>query len=346
LRFMRKAKASILIIILVFAGLFAVLSVPISPDLVVYVSADDVYSAPLVREFERLSGLKVALVTDGEATKSSGLFHRLLREKHSPVADVFWNNEISRTLLLARAGVLAPSRSVDCLQSGLLSKARERLWHPLALRARVIIYNTHLVKPQQAPDSIYDLIDSKWRGKVAVAYPLFGTTSTHFAALRARPDIGRKAANRFFEKLVAAGARIVNGNGIVARMVSNGSVAIGLTDTDDAWAVIDGGGPVAMVYPDQEAGGLGTLLIPNTVSIISGSRRQENAQRFVTFLLSAPAQRMLARPPARHLPLRDDVAPPVDAKGISQIEAMKVKWSTVADELELMTSDIERIFPR
>ncbi len=101
-----------------------------------------------------------------------------------------------------------------------------------------------------------------------------------------------------------------------------------------------------MVYPDQQAGGLGALLIPNTVSIISGSRRHVNAQRFVTFLLSAPAQRMLARPPARHLSLRDDVALASDARGPSQIVAMKVQWSAVADELELMTSDIERIFPR
>jgi len=50
----------------------------------------------------------VKLVTDAEATKTSGLAEKLLAEKDHPAADVYWGNEPFSTINLSDAGVLAP----------------------------------------------------------------------------------------------------------------------------------------------------------------------------------------------------------------------------------------------
>ena len=73
----------------------------------VYVSTDRVFSEPILREYEKQSGVKVNAVYDTEETKSTGLANRLLAEKARPQADVFWSNEPVRTLVLKSRDVLA-----------------------------------------------------------------------------------------------------------------------------------------------------------------------------------------------------------------------------------------------
>ena len=77
----------------------------------VYVSTDRVFSEPVLREYEKRSGVQVNAVYDTEETKSTGLANRLLAEKARPQADVFWSNEPVRTLVLKSRDVLAPYRS-------------------------------------------------------------------------------------------------------------------------------------------------------------------------------------------------------------------------------------------
>src|SRR5687768_17556727 len=77
----------------------------------IYVSTDRVFSEPILREYEKRSGVKVNAVYDTEETKSTGLANRLLAEKSRPQADVFWSNEPVRTLVLKSRDVLAPYRS-------------------------------------------------------------------------------------------------------------------------------------------------------------------------------------------------------------------------------------------
>src|SRR5205814_10029997 len=51
---------------------------------VVYTSVDEPYAAPIIRDFEKRTGMKVDLRTDSEATKSVGLAERLRAEKDKP----------------------------------------------------------------------------------------------------------------------------------------------------------------------------------------------------------------------------------------------------------------------
>ncbi|MBN1806662.1 MAG: hypothetical protein JW837_15545 [Sedimentisphaerales bacterium] len=75
-------------------------------QVVVYTSLDKVFSEPILKAFEKETGIKVLDVYDSEATKTTGLVNRLIAEKANPRADVFWNSEIGRTIVLKRKGVL------------------------------------------------------------------------------------------------------------------------------------------------------------------------------------------------------------------------------------------------
>jgi iron(III) transport system substrate-binding protein len=69
----------------------------------------------------------------------------------------------------------------------------------------VIVYNTNLVKPDEAPKSIFDLADPKWKDQVAMADPRFGSTSFHVAALYS--EVGDERAEGFFRKLKTNGVK-------------------------------------------------------------------------------------------------------------------------------------------
>jgi len=69
-------------------------------QVVIYTSLDKVFSEPILKAFERQTGIKVLDVYDSEATKTTGLVNRLIAEKNNPRADVFWNSEIGRTIVL------------------------------------------------------------------------------------------------------------------------------------------------------------------------------------------------------------------------------------------------------
>src|SRR5688572_25769522 len=248
----------------------------------IYVSTDRVFSEPVLREYERRAGVKVNPVYDTEETKSTGPANRLLAEKARPQADVFWSNEPVRTLVLKSRDVLAPYKSPGAQGIPAALVDSDGYWTGFSARMRVIAYNTKLVKPEEAPRSVFDLADPKWRGQVAMADPRFGSTSFHVAALYA--IAGDPKMDDFFARLKANGVRVVDGNSVVRDMVARGEVKVGLTDTDDVNVAIEDGQPVGMVLPDKD--GLGVPMMPNMVSLIARSPEPRQGQRLIDYLLS------------------------------------------------------------
>ena len=80
---------------------------------VIYTSLDKVFSQPILEAFEKETGIKILAVYDSEATKTTGLVNRLIAEKDNPRADVFWNSETGRTIVLKQKGVLAKYCSLN-----------------------------------------------------------------------------------------------------------------------------------------------------------------------------------------------------------------------------------------
>jgi iron(III) transport system substrate-binding protein len=151
----------------------------------------------------------------------------------------------------------------------------------------------------------------------------------HVAALFVR--WGDAQARAFLDALKANGVRIASSNGEVRRLVVRGEVAFGLTDTDDASEAVKEGADVEVVYPDAD--GLGTLIMPTSVVLMTKGPNPEAGRRLVDYLLSADAERRMAEA-AAHMPLRPGVATPPGVKRVSDIRAMEIDYGRVAEEME------------
>jgi iron(III) transport system substrate-binding protein len=305
----------------------------------VYVSTDRVFSEPVLREYEKRSGVKVDAVYDTEETKSTGLANRLLAEKARPQADVFWSNEPVRTLVLKSRDVLAPYRSpsADGIPATLVDP--DGYWTGFSARMRVIAYNTNTVTPQEAPRSIFELADPKWKGQVAMADPRFGSTSFHVAALYALA--GDEKMDDFFRRLKANGVRIVDGNSVVRDLVARGDVKVGLTDTDDVNVAVENGQPIAMVLPDRN--GLGVPVMPNMVSLIANAPHGEEARKLIDYLLSADVERQLAQSEAVQIPLHAGVPGPKNIPSIDTFKPMTLDYAKAASRVEDVTARLATI---
>lgn len=304
-------------------------------EVVVYAALDSEFSQPILRDFERETGIDVRAKFDVESTKTVGLTNLIFAEQARPRCDVFWNNEILNTLRLAKRGLLEAYFPPTAAEYPAEFRAEDGVWHGFAARARVLIVNTDLVPEQARPSSIRDLADDRWRGRCGLAKPLFGTTATHAACLFAR--LGPDDARQYFRDLKDNDVQIMSGNKQVALSVAAGELAFGLTDTDDAIIEVEHGRPVVIVYPDQDEGGLGTLFIPNTLAIIRGGPHQEQAGRLVDYLLTPSVERRLAEGESAQIPLHPDIDVKLRVETPQTIHAMKIdfhaaleQWDTTA----------------
>jgi len=276
-------------------------------EVIVYASQDQVYAEPILQEFTRKSGIKVRAVYDSEMAKTVTLVNRLLTEKSNPQCDLFWNNEELRTRQLAARGVLTN-------------------WAAFGYRSRRIVINTNFVSLERAPKSLSALTSPEWRGRVALSYPLFGTTATHFLALR--QHWGTREWETWCRALQANKPFLVEGNSVVVKFVGRGEAWIGLTDSDDVAVGQSAGLPIAALPLTGES-----LLIPNTIGITQGARHPEAArQLFDYFQSSSVVERLIAA----------HALEGTSANG----KGLKVNWDDLLRDLDAASETLRNIFLR
>ena len=275
---------------------------------VLYTSQDQFYAEPILKEFTAATGIEVRPVFDTESAKTAALAHRLRAEKNNPQCDVFWSNEEMHMRLLARDGVI-PADQIKAV----------------GFRTRQVVINTNLLSLAEAPKSLLDLVNEKWRGKVALAYPLFGTTSAHFMALR--QHWGEEQFRDWCAALVTNGAKVVDGNSVVVRLVGAGECAIGLTDSDDVQAGLNQGFPIAVTDFKEQ------FVIPNTIAIVTGTPHLALAQKLADYLSSPGTLQHLAK-------LGALAGPDVSAAP----QSLVVDWSKA--DLDALNEVLKQIFLR
>lgn len=284
-------------------------------DVVLYCGVDQDQSRPMVDVFQQGSGLSVRYQGETEAQRSIGLPPRIREEKANPRGDVYWSNEIMQMASLADEGL------IDKLPEGLAETFpaawRDKHGHfiQFGARARVLLVNTELLPdPATWPKSVHDLYDPKWKDmgfQTAMSAPLTGTTLTHAVAWLTKDEA---AAKDFYEKCSKAMKKgilkVVASNGRVMKAVRDkkNKIAFGLTDTDDSHIARLDGAPVAVIYPDQGEGQMGTVLLPNTAALLKGRPHDnENAVKLLRWLASPETERKLAEGPAAQIPVRPDI---------------------------------------
>lgn len=282
-------------------------------ELVLYSSVDDELLREVIRIYEAESGVSVLVVGDTEATKTTGLVMRLIAEKGAPRADVWWSSEAFGTIRLAQDGVLERYTSTTG-EAEFVGEWPPRLrgangaWYGFAQRARVIAYSPSRVGESDIPRTLADLTGRRWKGRVGMARPAFGTTRGQMGALM--HQWGRTAFGRWASAMRENDLRLYDGNASVVRAIAQGEIDAGITDTDDVWSAERNDWDIKLVYEsaDPHAGdGLwpsnGPMVIPNTAGIVHGAPHPSQARAFMDFLVSARCENLIASSASRNVPV-------------------------------------------
>jgi iron(III) transport system substrate-binding protein len=300
-----------------FSGLFLILFVNgcagrNTGEVILYCAQDQVFAEPILADFTKETGIKVRAIFDSEAVKSVGMANRLLAERDRPQCDVFWGNEELRTRQLAVSGVWRETNG----------------WTTFGHRSRRLVVNTNRLALADAPRSFLDLTNAAWRGKVAIAYPLFGTTATHFLALRQKwGDAGWKA---WCQAFAANKPFLVDGNSVVVKLVGKGEALVGITDSDDIAGGQQEGLPIAPLPMSAD-----TLLIPNTVAVVRDAPHAAAAQQLFDYLQRSEVLRRLIAGSS----LEDDAI-------LARTETLRPDWASLVKEVEPATTTLREIFLR
>jgi iron(III) transport system substrate-binding protein len=264
-----------------------------SGSVVVACAQDEEYADRLFARVGQNAKLQIVPKYDTEANKSVSLVAELMGESQHPRTDLHWNNEPLGTIRLARAGVYDNDS-----------------WMPFAERARVLIVNTALVKEADRPTSIFDLVSPNWKGQVVMAKPNFGTTASHMACLWEL--LGQEDASAYIRSLKTNKVSFVAGNKQVAREVSAGKYAFGLTDSDDAALEVLDGQQVVVIFPDAVENPryprMGCLFLPNTLASIKNCPNPGGARTVKTAIIESEA--MLAAGGGYQFPTQPNVPGP------------------------------------
>ena len=276
-------------------------------SLTIYTSQDQVYAEPILRDFEKQSGIKIRAIYDSEAVKTVGLVNRLIFEKNNPQCDLFWNNEELRTRQLAAKGVLNTSMRIEAFGS------RTRQW----------VWNTNQISMASIPKDLFTLTNAHWRSKVAIALPLFGSTSTHFQILRQK--WGKERWKQWCRGLIANDVITVDGNSVVVQLVGRGEVALGITDSDDIRAGLKNQLPIAGKSIVEDG-----FIIRNSIGYIAGSPYQNLSKRLAEYLQSNS--------------VKDSLIEAGALDSFSSGSSQKIDWQRIVAENEIAVNELKSVF--
>lgn len=292
-------------------------------------SEDQVFAEPILRDFEKETGIAVRTVFDTEEAKSTGVMNRLIAEKDNPQADVYWANEPIRAELLKQRGIAA--RYVSPLAETVPAEFKDPAgyWTGFSARARVFVVKKGLAN---GPRSIRDYTDPRWKGRSVIANPLFGTTTAEIAALFT--TWGDEAGAKFLDDLKKNEVRISTSNGESADLVASGESEFALVDSDDSHNRVKQGRAVEEVYPDQKEGGMGTFIVPNASLLIEGCAHPAEARRLIDYLLSPATESKLAFADCAQIPLHPNVETPAHVRRLATLKTMHVDYAEVSRKMQ------------
>ena len=299
-----------------------------SNTVTVYVSEDQVFSEPILKDFERETGIKLRAVYDTEEAKSTGAMNRLIAEKDNPQADVYWANEPIRAEILKHKGIAAPYISPMAKNIPSLFKDAMGYWTGFSARARVLLVNN---KVKDKPQSIMAYTKPAWKGRAVIANPLFGTTTSWTAALFTL--WGDEQAKAFMKAMRNNKTAVSTSNGESADFVAAGEYDFSLVDSDDGINRMRQGKAVTMIYPDQGENEPGCFIVPNAVVFIKGAPHPKEAQKLVDYLLAPQTESKLAFADCAQIPLHPGVKMPSGLKPINEIKTMSVDYAAVARKM-------------
>jgi len=261
----------------------------VSGDLVIYSGRSEPLIQPVLDAFKVKYPDVVVLLKAGS---NSELANALIEEQANPQADLFITTELFTVQSLGQSGIFQSYRpaGVDQIPSEFVGQ--DNTWVGLTRRARVIMYNTELVAPEDLPTSIFDLTDPKWQGKIAAAGSTNGSMQAQIAAMRQL--LGEEETEAWLQGLLDNKVTFFGGHTDVRKAVGAGEFSLGLVNHYYYHLQQAEGSKVGIIYPDQGEDQIGLITNATAAAVVKGAPNEAAAQAFMDFLLSSDGQKLFA----------------------------------------------------
>jgi iron(III) transport system substrate-binding protein len=235
------------------------------------------------------------------------LFTRVKAEAARPQGDIML--AASHESFLQMADLFQPYASRLDAEFPDLMKDKERRFYGFNMPLQVIILNTSLASPAEAPKSWKDLGNPKWKGKIIMANPALSGSA--YAQLAQMLQLHGWPLIQDFMK----NATITSSSQLAYQGVGTGEFTIGLTGEENVFKLKEEGRPVDAMHPSE-----GTGLRYDAVGIIKGGPNPDNAKLFLDFANSKEAHALTVVKPYFRRSVRKDVAPPPGLKPTGEIK--------------------------
>jgi iron(III) transport system substrate-binding protein len=280
-------------------------------SVVVYSAADsDMVNAAVAAFEKKYPGTKASTVVAG----TGEIIKRMEAEKGRPLGDLGWS--FGPEAIGDKKSLFEPylSREASAFFPGQVPA--DHVWTPFTTMPYVIMYNKKLVSESEKPKSWKDVLDPKWKGKVAYAdasksgssYTLLVTWLTIYG----KNDAGWK----FVEDLLRQ-CKVLPKSSMTYQGVANGEYPIGLTFEQAAFEYLKGGAPIGLVYPSE-----GTAITLDGSAIVKNAPHPNAAKLFADFTVSKELQDVMVQRFGRRS-VRTDVASPAGLPTLDQIKAIQ-----------------------
>ena len=228
-------------------------------------------------------GIKVQVERNG----AERIVQRLMQERGANIhtADVVECSDMTALYDWKKQGWLAPFLPADVTKWPADQRDPDGMFATERFTLAPILYNTKMVKPEDAPKSFADLLDPKWSGKIVKAHPSYsgGIVTSTFQTVKAIgwdyiEKLGKQKVLQVQSateppKKLALGERAVSADGLEYMDIR----------------MRESGAPIAIVYPKE-----GTPFIPGCEAIAKNAPHPNAAKLFMSFMVSRETQQYLA----------------------------------------------------
>jgi iron(III) transport system substrate-binding protein len=250
--------------------------------LTVYSGRSEELVGEILRRFQDETGIEL----DVRYGDTAELAATIINEGDRTPADVYFGQDAGALGALQAEGRFAtlPDDLVDLVDPQFASTSGE--WVGVTGRVRVLTYNTDTLSEDEVPDSVLDLTDPEWEGRVSWA-PTNGSFQAFVTALRVTE--GEDVARDWLEGMLANDVQVFENNASQVEAVGRGEVDIAIVNHYYLFRFTaeDPDFPAANRFLPGDIGGLVNVA---GVGILEATDQPNAAEELVRFLLSEDVQ--------------------------------------------------------
>jgi iron(III) transport system substrate-binding protein len=299
-----------------------------SGTLTVYSGREQELVEPLFERFEEETGIDVE-VRYGD---SAELAATIAEEGANSPADVFFAQDPGSL------GAVEAQQLFAELPDSILNRVDERFrdpdghWIGTSGRVRVVVYNTDEVTQDELPTSVFDVTDPKWKGKIGIA-----PTNASFQAFVSAMilSLGEDRTRDWLEQLKANDPTLYDGNTPIVEATAAGEIELGLVNHYYLSLVKEEQPDAPIANHFLEGDDPGALVSVAGAGIVDGSDQEDEARRFLEFLLSEEGQRFYVDEAAEaEYPLVDGIEPKEGLPPLDELEGPRLELDDLGPQLE------------